>query len=359
MRRSLIALQLFSAVLVLCTVLAANGCGQDKTVLRIISAGSFLIPLETMEQEFEALHPDVDVAVEGHGSIQVIRYVTEMYHEADVLIVADRSLIPMMMYNTTMPESDDPYADWHLSFATNSLGLAYTDTSAYSAEINQSNWYEILARPDVTVGVSDARIDSCGYRAMMLCQLAEAYYGNDSIFDSILGDNFILPVTTSKDGDTYTISVPEVLEPLGNKLAVRGNSIWLLFLLDSGDADYAFEYRSVALQHGYEFLELPPQIDLSSEVYAGLYGNTKVMLDFRRFGSVEPVFTGEPIIYGMTIPNNAPNPDLAVEFIEFVFSAEGQQIMLENEQPVMDPPVVDSIGASPDEITQHLNNAAE
>lgn len=330
-------------------------CGNAKTPLRVIVAGSLMLPMEDMEAEFEKLHPDVDVQFEGHGSIQVIRYVTEMYHEADILMVADYSLIPMLMYNKSMTDSDENYADWYISFATNSLGLAYTNTSAYSSEINENNWYEILARPDVTVGISDARIDSCGYRAMMLCQLAEAYYGDETVFESIIGDNFIFPVTTSTDGHTYTISVPEILEPSSDKLAVRGNSIWLLFLLDSGDADYAFQYRSVALQHGYEFLELPAQIDLSSEDYAELYGNTRVVQDFQRFGSVEPVFTGEPIVYGMTIPNNAPYPDIAMDFVEFVLSADGRAIMLENNHPPIIPAVIDNAENAPAEILQYLN----
>jgi len=254
-----------------------------------------------------------------------------------------------------MPDSDEPYADWYISFATNSLGLAYTNTSKYSDELNQGNWYEILARPDVTVGISDARIDSCGYRAMMLCQLAEYYYDDDTIFESIIGDNFVLPVTTSTDGQTCTILVPEILEPNSDKLAVRGNSIWLLFLLDSGDADYAFEYRSVALQHGYEFLELPSQIDLSSEEHIELYKNIRVVLDFQRFGSVEPVFTGEPIVYGMTIPNNAPNRDIAIDFIEFMLSADGRDIMVDNDHPPIIPPVIDNVENAPPELAQYLN----
>jgi len=38
-------------------------------------------------------------------------------------------------------------------------------------------------------------------------------------------------------------------------------------------------------------------------------------MDFRRFASVEPVFNGEQIGYGITIPTNAPHPDQAAQFI--------------------------------------------
>ena len=331
-----------------------TGCGNTKMPLPVIVAGSFMVPMEDLEDKFEQLHPDIDVQVEGHGSIQVIRQVTELEKEADVLIVADHSLIPMMMYNTTIAGSDEPYANWYLSFATNSLGLAYTNTSAYASEINQSNWYEILSRPDVAVGIADARIDSCGYRAFMTCQLAESYYDNASIFEQLFGDSFTWPVTMSANDGIQTIHVPEILEPRGDKLAIRGNSVWLLFLLDSGEIDYAFQYRSVAEQLGYSFLELPHEIDLSSEDYAAAYGNVAVKMDFQRFGSVQPEFTGEPIIYGVTIPNNAPHPDIAADFVSFLISAQGQAILADNNQPPIAPARADNPDALPDDIKDLL-----
>ena len=331
-----------------------TGCNKAKTPLPIIVAGSFMGPIEDLEAEFEQLHPDIDVQVEGHGSIQVIRQVTELDKEADVLIVADYSLIPMMMYNTTIAGSDEPYADWYLSFATNSLGLAYTNASAYSGEINQSNWYEILTRPDVIVGIADARLDSCGYRAFMTCQLAESYYDNASIFEQLFGDSFTWPVTVASEDGIQTIHVPEILEPKGDKLALRGNSVWLLFLLDAGEIDYAFEYRSVAEQLGYSFLELPPEIDLSSENYSESYGSVRVKMDFQRFGSVQPEFTGEPIIYGVTIPNNAPHPNIAAEFVNFLISAQGQAILADNDQPPIAPARADNPDELPDDIKDLL-----
>jgi molybdate/tungstate transport system substrate-binding protein len=331
-----------------------TGCGNTKTPLPVIVAGSFMVPMEDLEDEFEQLHPDIDVQIEGHGSIQVIRQVTELDKEADVLIVADHSLIPMMMYNTTISGSDEPYADWYLSFATNSLGLAYTNKSKYAGEINRSNWYEILTRPDVTVGISDARVDSCGYRAFMTCQLAESYYDNASIFEQLFSDSFTWPVTVSSEEGIQTIHVPEILEPKGDKLALRGNSVWLLLLLDSGEIDYAFQYRSVAEQLGYSFLELPQGIDLSSEDYAAAYGNVAVKMDFQRFGSVQPEFTGEPIIYGITIPNNAPHPGIASEFVSFLISAQGQAILADNDQPPISPARADDPDALPDEIKELL-----
>ena len=330
--------------------LLSAGCGTPKTSLYIIVAGSLVAPMEDVAAQFEQLHPDVVVQIEGHGSIQVIRQVTELGKEADVLMTSDYSLIPMMMYNTTIPGTNESYADWYLAFATNAMGIAYTNTSKYSDEINQSNWYEIMSRPDVTIGISDASLDSCGYRAFMTCQLAQGYYGNSSIFESLFGDNFKWPVTVALENGTQTIHVPEILEPNGSKLVLRGDSTLLLYLLDSGDVDYAFEYRSVALQHGCKFLSLPPQIDLSSAEYAQTYAGVRVVLDFQRFASVVPVFDGQPIIYGLTITNNAPHPDIAQEFVSFVISNQGQAILTNDDLPPLSPTQADNPSALPDEL---------
>ncbi len=58
------------------------GCSREKTPLVVFAAGSLIIPFADLEKAFEARYPEIDVQAEYHGSIQVIRHVTEL-HEAD------------------------------------------------------------------------------------------------------------------------------------------------------------------------------------------------------------------------------------------------------------------------------------
>ena len=58
-----------------------------------------------MEADFEKANPNVDVQIQGHGTIQVIRHVTELNYKVDVMLVADYSLIPRMMYPTINPNT--------------------------------------------------------------------------------------------------------------------------------------------------------------------------------------------------------------------------------------------------------------
>ena len=328
---------------------------RQKTQLRVLFAGSLILPFDDLERAFEEQYPDVDVLMEGHGSIQCIRHVTELDELADVVAVADYGLIPLMMYRAETPDTGDPYAYWTMRFATNELGLAYTDASAHAAEINAGNWYEILSMPDVVFGLSDPRFDACGYRGMMMGQLATSYYDEDDLFYDLFGDRFTNSVRVQNylDDELQTILIPEVLQPEEDSgLMMRGSSVQLLGLLESGDLDYAFEYLSVSKQHDLNFLALPPQINLSDEAHAQAYDDVQVKLAFQRFATVNPEFEGKTIAYGLTIPSNAPHPDLAAELIRFLLGPQGQEVMAKSHHPMILPPVVDQEDALPEALRQ-------
>src|SRR5690554_6856031 len=77
--------------------LILTGLSQEKTTVKIQAVGSLLVPFGAIEKAFEAENPDIDVLVEGHGSIQVIRHVIELpafsgEPVADIVAVADYSL---------------------------------------------------------------------------------------------------------------------------------------------------------------------------------------------------------------------------------------------------------------------------
>ncbi len=174
--------RLVLAALLLATIVIAPGCsddpsgGADKASIRVLFAGSLIIPFAQLEQEFEAAYPDIDVEMEGHGSIQAIRLVSDLHEQADVVVTADYKLIPMLLYEVNDPDSGKPYADWYTVFATNEMTLAYTPESAYAAEMSPDNWTDIITRPDVRIGCADPRLDANGYRALMMVQLAEDFY---------------------------------------------------------------------------------------------------------------------------------------------------------------------------------------
>jgi molybdate/tungstate transport system substrate-binding protein len=253
------------------------------------------------------------------------------------------------MYNVNDPQTGLPYANWYIRFATNRLSLAYRPNSLYANEINADNWYSILTRPDVKVGIADPRFDAIGYRALMAYGLARNYYHAPTAFMDMFGGQFNYPFGIFTEGDLTTITVPEIVEPVANShIIVRGASIQLIALLESGDLDYAFEYESVIKQHGLQMVQLPDAISLGVENED--YSSVVVELDYQRFASVKPEFRGERIGYGITIPSNAPHPHEAALFIAFLLGPEGRSIMGADYHPLFDPAIASQYDNLPEAL---------
>jgi molybdate/tungstate transport system substrate-binding protein len=289
---------LFLSLLLVAIGLAA--CGQTATelsgTLQIFNAGSLTIPFEQISEEFNKIHPDVEILAEAAGSSTTIRKVTELGKECGVIASADWLLIPELMF----PQ----YADWYIIFASNKMCICYMDSSAYAGEINGDNWYEILQREGVTYGRSDPDQDPCGYRTLMVWQLAEKYYNVTGIYDSLY----------ETGGDL-----------------MRPKSTDLIALLESGDLDYAFEYSSVASQHNLKYVELPPEINLSDVAFEDFYAQAEVEIAGAEPGETI-LMKGSTILNAVTIPKNFPRQELAIAWVDFLLSDEGMDIMEANLQ---------------------------
>jgi molybdate/tungstate transport system substrate-binding protein len=313
-------------LLILILLTGATGCttmGTPKTALKVLAAGSLLSPFGELEREFEQSHPGVDVQVEGHGSIQVIRQVTDLGRSADVVAVADASLIPDLMY-VSRKDGSRNYTDWYLPFAGNAMVLAYTNQSRYAGEITRDNWAAILQRPGVRTGISNPMLDAAGYRALMVILLEEQRSGTAGLFSGVIGNRTDPPLTVEVTPDHLRVVLPEVLKPGTPAFVVRDGSIYLLSLLDTGGIDYAFEYRSVAQDHGLRWIDLGPEVDLSDPAEAGKYRAAEVELGFRRFSAIGTHRVGQPIVYAITIPSGAEQPALAREFVDLVCTRFGE-----------------------------------
>jgi molybdate/tungstate transport system substrate-binding protein len=320
-----------------------------KRTLKVLCAASLLFPLGKVEEAFETAHPDINVEIEGHGSIQVIRQVTELGKAADLLMVADCSLIPLMMYSSSEPGSNQSFADWYIRFAGNKIVLAYTSSSKYASEVNATNWFSVLMKPGVGFGFPNPMIDALGYRALMVMQLAETYYSNNSIFHNLVTRNFDPPISSIPSDDNYTIFVPEILQPKSNVI-IRPSSIELIPLLETGSMDYCFLYLSNAKQYGLRYVELPDEFNLGNPQFEELYEHVTVKFELQRFATVGLDRVGKTIYYGFTMPNNAAQKDLAVEFAEFMLGEEGRGILESVWHPALVPSYTDNEQAIPSDL---------
>ncbi len=321
-----LATSLFLTLSLTLTLVAgcANGAtpptGEVKVKLPIFHAGSLTIPFEQISNEFNQLYPDVEILLEAAGSQTAIRKVTELGRECGVIGSADYAIIPKLMF----PD----YADWYITFATNQIVIGYTDKSKFKDEINAQNWYQILQRDGVKYGRSDPNQDPCGYRTLMVWQLAEDYYNQPGLYKSL-------------DTDDIQQNV------------MRRKSVELIALLESGDLDYAFEYLSVAVQHKLNYIVLPAEINLSDERFKDFYATARIEIPGKEPGQ-KITQTGAPIAYAVTIPKNFPNQELAIAWVDFLLSDEGKAIMEANGQPPIFPAGTNDKSRLPDELRKYV-----
>jgi len=341
-----------SIVLVLTVLVTVLGCGgggggEQPETLTIFHAGSLAVPFEDLGAEFEESHTNVDIVFTSGGSATVISNAIAQEDAGesppDIIGSADYKLIPSRMY-------DGGYADWYIAFARNTMVLCYRDNAPGSDEIVSGNrtWYDVLRNEDVSYGHSDPDQDPCGYRSLLVMQLTESYYCDNAADFGLEPDpdaadlyDVLIPGSEHERG---RVGGTSEARPSGSEEIVSAKSVDLITALQSGDLDYAYEYRSVAVQHGLNYIDLNDYINLSktSAELPGVeefYGTASIEI---KKGDTYAAQYGAAIVYGVTIPVHAENGELAAEFIELLLSATGEQVMeVENGQPMLDPPICD------------------
>ena len=280
-------------------LLANNDQQQPTGKLVVFHAGSLSVPFAAVEKEFEAKYPQVDVLREAGGSTKMARLISEVGKAADIMASADYNVIDKSL----IPD----HAAINIRFASNQLVLCYTDKSKFAAEINADNWTEVLQRPEVIWGHSAPDLDPCGYRSLMVLQLAEKYLAQPGLYKKLLANR-----------------------PLKN---VRPKSVELISLMQSGEMDYAWEYRSVAVQHGLKYISLPDEINLGNYKMDDFYKQAKVQVSGKKPGTfIDRI--GKSITYGVTIIDAAPNKSAAEAFMAYLLDPEGgMKILAEMGQP--------------------------
>jgi molybdate/tungstate transport system substrate-binding protein len=278
--------------LLFCILLFAscnNGGGEDKgkTLLTVFHAGSLSAPMNAMADEFEKQNPGVKLQLEAAGSVICTRKITDLNRACDILALADYTLIDRLL----IPK----YASWAMEFASNELCIAYNEKSKYSDKITDQNWFDIINRDDVKYARSDPNSDPCGYRTVLCLKLADKFYEKGVDYIKLL----------DKD-----------------RRYIRPKETDLLALLETKNVDYIFQYTSVAVQHNLRYLKLPDSINLSNPDHSEFYSSVSVDIAGKKPGSVINI-QGQPMIYGFTIPINAPNPEWAKLFAKFMMDPEG------------------------------------
>lgn len=290
---------------------------NEKKEIIIFHAGSLSVPLKKVASEYERRNPGLKVYLESAGSLVCARKVTELKKPCDIIASSDYFVINELL----IPD----YASWSIRFATNEIVIAYREKSKYSNEINAQNWFDLLQRKDVVFSRSDPDSDPCGYRTIFTFMLAEKFYNKAGLTSMML----------SKD-----------------KEYIRPKEVDLVALLESNAIDYMFQYKSVAIQHGFKYIELPKEINLSDPSKTDLYNKVSYDVAGSKPGTRMTV-KGDYINYSITVLDNAPEKEEAVKFLVFILSPDGRKIFRDNGQD----PIIPFSTDQPEKLPESLQKA--
>lgn len=289
------------------------------STLLIDAAGTLQVPFNSIVNNvLRRQYPTLSYNYIFEGSGLAANEITQLNKSFDIYASADYRIIPEKLVPS--------YASWFIVFASNAMTVMYTNHSRYASEVTPSNWYEIITRPGVIVGVSNKDTDPSGSQAIFMLELAgQLYYQNSSyLYDQL-----------------YVTKASE------NQLVVVPTETTLDAQLETGAVDYVLTYSSEAISHKLQYLNLDQRVNLSNLTLSDWYSQVSVTINGK-------LTQGAPILYDLTIPNNSPDPQVAVAFVKALFSAQGQTILQTSGLQPLNPVYIYNQPAVPSDIIQAI-----
>jgi molybdate/tungstate transport system substrate-binding protein len=266
----------------------ATSISEDHTV-SILYAGSLAAVMENGVGPAFAKATGYGYQGEAQGSLGAAQMIRDHVRTPDIFISAD----PAVNQSVLMGPQNGSLVKWFVTLASSQLVLAYNPRSKFASKFeavitNKMPWYEVLEMPGVHFGRGDPRIDPKGYRTLFLFSLAGKYYHRREI-PGLLGD----PLNPAQ-------VFPEIV---------------LMARVESGQFDAGIFYKHEVVAHKLPYITLPPEINLSDVHFAALYAGESYATPSGQHVS------GTPILFTLTIPENARHREAALAFAKFLLSS--------------------------------------
>ncbi|HEV2316485.1 MAG TPA: substrate-binding domain-containing protein [Thermoplasmata archaeon] len=295
-----------------------------SVTLSVTAAGSLAVNFPALASAFANATPAVTApaaAQQFQGSIAALSAISGLHDKYDIAAVADYHLIPRML--------EPGYATWEVVFAGNPVVLAYDPSVSAFHNINSTNWASELESSGTMLGVANASADPMGYNAIFALQLEGLREGTG--LSSIYGHFY------SGAPGALAVANPSTtrVEPETQAAA----------LLKAHTVGAFFVYQSYAHSSNLNYVLLPTTVDLGATDSASLalYNQSSTTITTTN-GPL--VIRGAPVLFAITVPSNAPDPTVAVEFVAFLLAREGTTLSSGGFVPLV-PAYVDNPSALP------------
>ena len=267
--------------------------------LSVIGAGSLAPILPSLAQDFANATPGVSAPLAAElyeGSTAAASALTLPNQPYDLFVAADFRVIPQHLEPPTAT-----VAGWEAVFAADPLVLAYEPGASGLSGINGTNWYQKIVGPGVTLGVANASSDPLGANAIFALELTDELTHQDGAFYGHFFQGGMGALATPTSAAKY---VSETVAATA---------------LSTGEVSTFLIYQS------YAEVDHLTYVALNSSVNLGAYDPT----DVARYAAVNTtvlsgtsteVKRGAPVLFALTVPNNAPDLAVGVAFAAFLLS---------------------------------------
>ncbi|MCI4340900.1 MAG: substrate-binding domain-containing protein [Thermoplasmata archaeon] len=277
----------------------SSGSPASTSTLQIVGAGSLNAVLPPIASAFANQTPGVSAPAAAQtyeGSITALNSIAQTHQAYDVALAADYRLIPQILEPT--------YASYEVIFASDPVVLAFSPSASALAGITAGNWATKIQSSGVMLGVSNASTDPLGYAAIFTLQLEGELQSSDltsvySHFFSGAPGSFAVPLSSSTRLSPETQAATELM----------GGTVQVFLL-----------YQSYAESAHLSFLSLDWRVNLGSLNASALSYYAQASTGILNASRAVHVVTGAPVLFGATVPTNAPNPALGQLFLAFLLS---------------------------------------
>jgi molybdate/tungstate transport system substrate-binding protein len=265
----------------------------ETSSLKVLHAGSLTsLVRQGLGPALSQAHGIVFESEPGH-SVALAMAIKEGHMRGDLYLSADAEVNQLFL-----GPANGELIGWFVVFASNAVVLAYSPNSRFRADFERARsgaipWYQVLLQPGVQLRRNDPHLDPMGYYTLLLCALAERYYGLPDLKERLLGSD-----TNPEQVKSFTLAQ-----------------------LEGGEIDAMFLYLSAAKGLALPYLRLPDEINLSNPALAHDYAHVHFTTNTGQ------TFHGKPISFSAAVLNNASHPHTALQFVEYLLSPPGQQLV--------------------------------
>jgi molybdate transport system substrate-binding protein len=268
--------------------MSADRAGDGVVV--VFHADSLAGPMQAVKAVFEARQPGVTVNLFSGTSKQLASHITSG-ERCDVFASSSPAVIEQDLMAGRIEGSGRAGADWFVVFSANEMVVITPRGNPHGVRQVSD-----LAKPGLRFARVTGEKDLGTKRTIDFLHKAAAAEGNPDLAQKIVIGAAVDPAKNN--------SVPDTVR------AVREGR---------ADAGVVYYSAAVAAREDLKIIRFPPELNLS-----------------------------EAIRNAATVPGTAQNASMAMEFVNFLLSAEGRAVLVETGQPPVVPPI--RKGAVPGEI---------